>query len=210
MDRPNILNGGTSAKAIGTSSRTTGPSRSSAIFAICSSTDSAGHSDHRHRHELLAVPADQFVPQREIADGDLRSRVDDRIERKAGGLHFGQDQLAPMAPGDHHDLAGHALERARARPRLDEALFEIHHQPLLDQSIDADHALAADVRLRASAGSCRLRTVLGPERELVDLHPVDDVARGHAVEDRRSAERKLQVRARCAGRRPTCRRRCRR
>ena len=32
-----------------------------------------------------------------------------------------------------------------------------------------------------------------PEGQLGDLHPVDEVARGHAVEDRRRAERQLQV-----------------
>ena len=71
----------------------------------------------------------------------------------------------------------------------------------LSKSIISRWLASASIPIRPSpprstsrnAGSSRSVTVLGPSVSCVDQDPIDDVAVGHAVEDRRRAERKLQV-----------------
>jgi hypothetical protein len=60
--------------------------------------DDAGHARHLHVDELPPVSPDQLVAQGKIADRDFGAGIDDRVERRPGGFHLGQDQLtAPNA-----------------------------------------------------------------------------------------------------------------
>ena len=93
--------------------------------------------------------------------------------------------ITTISPGSVPDRNAGVLD-------LDQALVEIHHQPLFDQGVDADHAVAAEVRF-PQGGKLQVAHGGRPEGQLGHLHPVDDVARGHGVEDRGRAERKLQA-----------------
>ena len=154
--RPNISNGGTSANAIGTSRRVTEPRRSSAIRASCKLTVTPVTPITGMVTNLSRLSADQLVAKSKIADRDLRSGIDHRVERQAGGADLGQNQLAAPAPSGHDDFAVEPFRRQSRVFDLDHARFEIHHQALLDERVDADHALAAEVQFpqhRNLAGS---------------------------------------------------------
>ena len=93
-------------------------------------------------------------------------------------------------------------DRDLGYPRVfdfDQVLLEIHHQPLLDKGVDADEPVAAQIQL-PQRRDLEVSDGGRPERQLSDFHPVDEVAGGHAVDDRRLAE--WQFRS-CAMRSPT-------
>ena len=152
----------------------------------------AGDADRVDLPEARA-PGDQFVAQRGIADADFRPGIDHRVEPEAVGVHFGQDQLPALALGRDHDVVRPKLDLGRSRILdLDQMFLEIHHQPLLDERVDADEPVAAQIEF---AERRKLEVLHGgrPQRQLGDLHPIDHVTRCHAVDDRRSAERQLQI-----------------
>ena len=93
---PNTPNGGTSAKAIGTLLEGDRAEPKVADRAELKVDGLAGHPGRRDRPDLVAVVADQLVAKGEVADRDLRPGVDHRVERQAGGLDLGQDQLAVL------------------------------------------------------------------------------------------------------------------
>ena len=71
-------------------------------------------------------------------------------------------------------------------------LLEIHHQALLDERIDPDHAVTADVRV-PQGRKLEVADGVRSDGELADLHAVDDVAVGHAVQDHGRSERQFQA-----------------
>src|SRR4029079_17874506 len=115
-----------------------------------------------------------------------------RFERDVAGPHMGQDKLA-LDPLSGDDDVGR-MDTHRNERVLDTHLvrLELQHQPLLAEGVDADQAVAPDIAF-AQRRKLEIRDPAGADDELGDLDAVDDVAGGHAVEDHRRSERKLEV-----------------
>ena len=190
--RPKTLNGGTSAKAIGTLRRMIEPTWSSRIVPSCRSTVLPVTPVAATVQNLYCGSAEQLVAQREVADRDFRAGVDHRVERQAGGPDLGQDQLAVLQPGGDHDFVGVMRRGLRASSTL---------ITRFSKSIISRCRTRASIPIMPSPprSASRKRRDLEivdrarAEGQRGDLDPIDDVAVGHAVEDHRRAERQLQV-----------------
>ena len=111
---------------------------------------------------------------------------------QARRLDLGQDQLAALAPGGDHDVAGRDLHRLRASSTL----IRCFSKSIISRCWTSASMPSRPSPPRSdsrSAGSFEVADGARSEGQLVDLHAVDEVAAGHAVEDRRRAQRQLQV-----------------
>ena len=75
---------------------------------------------------------------------------------------------------------------------FDDLFVEIHQQALVDEGIDPDHSVAAQILL-AECGDLKVPDRAWPEGQLGDLDPVNEASLGHTVENHRRAERQLEI-----------------
>ena len=117
-----------------------------------------------------------------------RSRKTNYTQIFSATVEVSGSELAVKQLGGDYNLVGEMRLRAARILDLYRAILEIHHQPLADQSVDADHSVAAQILL-VECRHLKLADGARTEAQCLDLHPVDDVAVGHVVQHDRSSKR---------------------
>ncbi len=139
-----------------------------------------GDAGYLKLFDLYAAPADNLVAQRQIADGNLGPGIDHRVDCKTVCLGLRQDQLSASPPRGDHDFAVHARCGLVRILDSDQPLFEVHHQPLIGECVDTEHAVPAQIALLKHR-QFEIGNTDRTQPQFVDQHARNTAAAGHAV-----------------------------
>src|SRR5215218_9595847 len=102
-----------------------------------------------------------------------------------------QDKLPALSLGRNYDFAEHMPLRHARVLDPDQALLEVHHQPLSGECVDANQPIAAHMHF-LQGWKLQVLDAAEAQVELSDFYAVHSVAGRHPVENRGWGERELQ------------------